>query len=83
MLFASRCIIILNSHRRHAILLFGIGRRGLLNCIIVCAPPTVVLNEGEGFLKFILNRLTAVATTDELPPAKVDVLLNCCLVNNN
>ena len=31
----------------------------------------MVLNEGEGSLKFILNSywLTAVATTDELPPA--------------
>ena len=31
----------------------------------------MVLNEGEGSLKFILNNywLTAVATTDELPPA--------------
>ena len=33
----------------------------------------MVLNEGEGSLKFILNNywLKAVATTDELPPAMV------------
>ena len=69
--FWEQVIIILSSnslhYRRHVFKFWKKSTSKLYNYF----PPNVLLNEGKGSLKFILNNywLTAVATTDELPPA--------------